>query len=1129
MSVQFDTQARRDALDGARSFIVRAPAGSGKTELLVQRFLTLLGYAEQPQEVLAITFTNKAAAEMRARVIEAIHDAATLPEPTQSPALERWRLGRSVLARDTARQWHLLQRPEQLNVHTFDAFSRRVASLAPLTADSRALSKLLEDPQPLYEEAARLALFESSSADAAVLLRAADNQVDKVVALVANLLARRAQWLPHLGDTSPASLARLRTVIEAAITVTLQPLLELWSASHRAAARRFALFAADQLEPGLLRDQLRAVADAPNDEHFFATAASISYWRAIQSWLMTQKGEWKKDVNKNSGFPAAPTGNSAQANEFKAFKADAKQWLEALTQSSLGTHLSARIVSAAALPDAAAMDRHEPMYRATMTVLKIAAAQLMLIENSRCVTDFSGIALAAQQALEVWPEEVAQRLDAQIRHVLVDEFQDTSPAQSSMIRSLSAEWSDGDGRTMFLVGDPMQSIYGFRDADVGLFLDAWAHGFPSIRFTRLTLQSNYRSRPELVNWVNRELARCFADRSPDAERSIEFSAAFAARGADSHCGVSIASMSDSEEEACWIAETIEQAQRQNSKVRIAVIVRSKASAGEILREFTQRRIGFVAQEFAKWPDRPIIRDLVSLTYVLTQPHDEFSWFAWLRSPMVGLRLSTLSALAAGCAERCDVRAALGALGDAVVGSFERQQIASAMAAYDEALAAASSATLSERVHTLWIACGGLRIVQSQGERDEVSAYLALLDELAPDGLLPARQGFEARIAKQFMSFDQLGVFPPVDVLTIHKAKGLEWDVVFVPASDRVGRPPDRALLAWQFLRSDQQVSLIAAARETRKQTDAPSVFDFVQTRRAGETAEELKRLLYVAATRARERLYFSGSNGARAPRQHTFAALLPWPSMDDQRVDIEAQLPSKSVKAMPHSLWRVDLDAEPTFTSTAARSVERARAHSPQLGSMHSVSDSSHAAHDENAVAFGVVGHRLLDALGRGITPSPSIAQLRGALQSEGAHTMQIEALAQTLYDTLTRWKHSDAIAFLFSESHVESASELSLVVSEKRHTVLPASDTSLTLLRIDRTFVTAHGERWIVDYKFSAPPHDAALSVWLDEQRLRHRAQLLTYRKAIGELAAESIDRPIILALYFPLLDRLERVDVGG
>jgi len=113
-------QPQRDAaLDPQRSFIVQAPAGSGKTALLTQRFLRLLATVEQPEEIVAITFTRKAAAEMRGRILKAL-ESARGSEPKEAWERGTWRLARSALQHADERGWRLGENPQRLRVRTID-------------------------------------------------------------------------------------------------------------------------------------------------------------------------------------------------------------------------------------------------------------------------------------------------------------------------------------------------------------------------------------------------------------------------------------------------------------------------------------------------------------------------------------------------------------------------------------------------------------------------------------------------------------------------------------------------------------------------------------------------------------------------------------------------------------------------------------------------------------------------------------------------------------------------------------------------------------------------------------------------------------------------------------------------
>src|SRR6185295_12283579 len=149
-----DAAARSAALDPRRSFIVQAPAGSGKTELLAQRYLRLLATVEAPEQILAITFTRKAAAEMRQRILLAFA-AAGESAPASPHKRTTWELARAVRDTDLKHSWHLAQHPSRLRIQTIDALNASLARRLPVLAATGAALQPTSDAKPLYEAACR--------------------------------------------------------------------------------------------------------------------------------------------------------------------------------------------------------------------------------------------------------------------------------------------------------------------------------------------------------------------------------------------------------------------------------------------------------------------------------------------------------------------------------------------------------------------------------------------------------------------------------------------------------------------------------------------------------------------------------------------------------------------------------------------------------------------------------------------------------------------------------------------------------------------------------------------------------------------------------------------------------------
>ncbi|MEZ5393004.1 MAG: UvrD-helicase domain-containing protein [Bryobacterales bacterium] len=196
-----DHVQRETALDPARSFIVQAPAGSGKTELLIQRYLRLLSTVEKPESVVAITFTRKAAAEMLRRVLEALADAHG-KEPTEEHKRQTWALAKAVLDRDEQNDWRIEENPRRLEIQTIDALSLQLVSRMPWLSRMGPRLEMVDDATEMYAEAGlrTVALLEEERYTHAVerLLRHVDNKQTRLAKLIANMLGRREQWLRHL-------------------------------------------------------------------------------------------------------------------------------------------------------------------------------------------------------------------------------------------------------------------------------------------------------------------------------------------------------------------------------------------------------------------------------------------------------------------------------------------------------------------------------------------------------------------------------------------------------------------------------------------------------------------------------------------------------------------------------------------------------------------------------------------------------------------------------------------------------------------------------------------------------------------------------------------------------------------
>lgn len=253
-----DAAVRERALAPGQSFIVGAPAGSGKTTLLTQRFLRLLSLVEQPESIVAITFTRKAAEEMRSRVLAALRSARD-GTPDLDPVTKTW--ARAALAASDGGGWRLLDNPRRLRMQTIDSLAAAIARRGPLLSGFAGDVAMLDDATPVYEQAARAAIAELGAADvwsAAVetLLAHLDNNWERLERLLAEMLGRRDQWLRFVIET-PAR-ASFENALARAVIAELRDFAALLPAHCAADIAQLAAFAGTNVE--LLRpDDERAL------------------------------------------------------------------------------------------------------------------------------------------------------------------------------------------------------------------------------------------------------------------------------------------------------------------------------------------------------------------------------------------------------------------------------------------------------------------------------------------------------------------------------------------------------------------------------------------------------------------------------------------------------------------------------------------------------------------------------------------------------------------------------------------------------------------------------------------------------------------------------------------------------
>ena len=1116
-----DAAARVLALDVKRSFLVQAPAGSGKTELLIQRFLALLAHVAWPEEVVAVTFTRKSAAEMHARVLEALAAARAGLGAKSEHERTTLELAREALRADTQRHWGITDNPARLRIQTIDSLCYSLVAQMPLLSRLGAMPAAEEDATELYREAARetLAQLEQPewSRQVTALLRHLDNDTQRAEDLLARLLERRDQWLRHRENLDRGELTRglanlvrdrLRQARDAVPPEAISDLLFCvrYANAHLAQAARAMVPAVQPVAlPGT----------EPED---------LASWRAIASLLLTDKREVRRKADSRIGFPPPMEKGIAAAE--KQRRTHAKQRVEALFEGLAPLpDLVSTLVEVKQLPTPQYSDEQWLLIEALEALLPLVLAQLELVFRNRSVIDFAQLLLAANRALgdPQAPTDLALALDYRLRHLLIDEFQDTSLSQYELVLRLTAGWQQGDGRTLFLVGDPMQSIYRFREAEVGLFLRAQREGIGEVRLQPLTLTRNFRSHAGIVDWVNRVFEKVLPPREDPASGAVPFSPSVAMRHAVSGESVVIHALEyEPRAEAQRVVELVVAALADDPKQTVAILVRSRAHLGYIAPALKEAHLGFRAIDIEPLARRPAIEDLHALTRALLHPADRVAWLSVLRAPWCGLTLSDLEMLVGEAKEGVlwtriadpDVIANLSTDGQA--------RAVRLAAAINPAFEHRGRGTLRRRVEAAWLRLGGPASVQERTDLNDVRVYLDLLEQLERGGDLEDLAALEDGVAKLY-ALPDVNAPESLQVMTIHKAKGLEFDTVIVPGLGFSVRQDDPELLRWiERPRGRGGSDLLLAAIGASGGEDDPVYACVTRLLRQHQEHED-GRLLYVAATRARRRLHLlaqlnvditeAGGVAVRAPSRSALLSKL-WPVLqaDFERVAMQSLARTRTATAqvvtdpMSYPLRRISLGWKPPefLPPVLWRSP-------PQEEEVRDAAVEFSWA-GEAARHVGTIVHRFLQRIAdegldvwerRGLEAVGNI--IRVALKQEGIPAAEREtalarvrqALAGVLEDPRGRW--------LLSRDHEEARSE---------HRLTGEVSGAFVNVVLDRTFIDRDGVRWIVDYKTGV--HEGGdLDVFLDRERERYQRQLERY----AALLARVESRPIRLGLYFPLL----------
>ncbi len=1165
LSIQLpDQSARKNALDIRQSFIVQAPAGSGKTELLTLRYLKLLATASQPEEVLAITFTKKAASEMRDRIASILSWCQNFldGDTTQISDIEAFKLGigKSVLERDRREEWHLLESPSRLRVQTIDSLSFYLAKQLPTLSQIGGSPTVTEDIEVCCREAinATLAQLESGTELAyhiEVVLTHLDNDLVSIGNQLLGMLGQRDQWSNYVIDltinkTGTSQFLKLGLI--ELIEETLLSVTKLLNESEDELIE-LANFAAANLNNE--KDKLSIASFFPLESLPESNIEALPVWLFLLSFLLKKQRaddlgppDWLRQANKNHGFPASSNGDKEGQSICKEYKTKRTDLISKLKEKPGALQELAFI---RLLPTSEEDSDQWDFLNSLCNVLRALNAELLLAFTRHRVVDHIQISAAARMALgtEDEPTDLALALDNNINHILVDEFQDTSQLQLSLLKKLTAGWQTDDWRTLFLVGDAMQSCYSFRNANVGIFLDVQKRGLEHIKLETLVLQSNFRSQQPLIDWVNGTFADAFPAKADVSRGAVPYNRAEVIHKKSDGKGVEVDLIeyeSDQRQQALFqeseqLADKVLKLQEQFPGDSIAILVRTRTQLKTVIPSLRARALSWRANDIDRLTELPVIEDLLSLVKVILSPGDHFSWLCLLRAPWCGLTSADLLELNHHSRESNiwsstkEYRSITG------LSLHAKQVLPQFIIAMQFAIASRYKRSLRQSVEATWGLLRGINCCRDDNEINCVQRFFTLLSEEEKAGGLGDIFAFEEKVSSTFIpSPETMSQACGLQLLTMHKSKGLEFDHVLLPGLSQTARHDDKDLLVWHERLNAAGNPRLFLAAVTPAGSDESNLYTFIRHEQKVRQKLESTRLLYIAITRAKKSATLFASiikekdGGFRKPPEGSLLSLI-WPQLCSQGA-LCSQSSNSSTHIFQERMEKRHSTTGPTMITRLRPILEFTESEQQAIQDLIAKFENNHQTADDRVFEWsndlnartkadrvasktGTLIHKVFETYINSNDKSNYLAQLktiksywRLGLRSLQLSSDEMDRTLSQMEETVYRTLSSPTLAWIFDNQSSESACELKITQRQKGH---------LKQFIIDRTFIDQSNTRWIIDFKTSVRPIGESESDFISAQTEKHRSQLEIYR----DLMMASENRPIRLALLLTEIPALVEI----
>lgn len=1032
------------ALDCGRSFVVDGAAGTGKSELSLQRYLKLMSEAGQPEEVLFLIDGERRLARLRARLAEIVQSPASIG--LHEDALRK---------RNAEQSWNLAEQPDRMQVHTVRTLAAALAEAAPVSSGCGAGIRLTDDPEAYYRIAAR-ALLRTLDHDEHVaprletLLLHLDNDLVRTERLLAGLLRRREELQRCLATADPeASRKVLQAALEDAVAMTLADISAAIPEDTIAELTSLMAKAARELATRSSDSPIRAWRDLSALPP--ADATHLQAWRGLCVALLDENGQPRVRPGAEQGFADPDEATSEDQRERRQHLIERMQTVGRRLAQQPG--LVRRIAALRHISEVRYTHLQWTVLQSLLAILPRVMDDLNRAFRALGEMDLTALLQGATRAVRAGQAEIFGATGLQ--HLVIDDFHELSYAAIDLVESLTRSWHEQDKRTLLITGNPFASVRRDAGAQPALYLTLRHSGLGQCKLEALTLPTVFQSSPAIVECLN----QVFGDENGGGvlgEGSMPYWPA-ATAGSEGGEAKIVATAPGIEAEATEVARCVAALHRQDNHT-VAVLLGDDTNAHIFVDALRAQGVDCYSEESERLSQRQVVRDLHALTRALLHLADRVAWLSLLRAPWCGLTLDDLHRLVGDSAGVTVWELIINEQRRSRLSEDGQQRLSRIKRVMAQSLAERGRRDLRRLVEGVWTALGGAVCVRDSHELRHVGDFFEMLSRIDDGGEPDSLEALDNAV--ELLAAEPGNTCGEVLVTTIRRARRRSYDSVIVAGvSGPIARPEQDDALRW-LVRPGQfgEPQLLLAPVHPEGGHDAIDLW--LASLQQAQHSNELRRLLYVGANRARERLIL-----VVAP-----------PSTDGQWLDPPFDSPLRTV-------WPVVKQFLPETPALSSQSVQQAHpgnirrlpstwllpeAPQPKVWNVlrtdaqHGMALSESLDHDQQIVARVMVrtlreiaeqgptdwAMRSLDGLENHFQRlfgmlGMSEASIRGT--ADQAST----SIRRVLEDRQTRW---------VLEQHQQAQTPLR---------ISGWLDDILHSFEIDRCFVDQRGTRWLINYSF--------------------------------------------------------------